>query len=158
MEPRFSIVYPTRHRPEFIRQALRILERQRHGAFEVVVCDNFVDPALSCEQICRESSLANLRYVRPPRPLGMVENWNHALQFATGAYVSYLTDKMFVLPDALGLVEHAIDAAGAPRSSAGPATHSIPRATPTTSAPASTSACHPPSVRAAIGAFRRHAS
>ena len=114
MEPRFSIVYPTRHRPEFIRQALRILERQRHGAFEVVVCDNFVDPALSCEQICRESSLANLKYVRPPRPLGMVENWNHALQFATGAYVSYLTDKMFVLPDALGLVEHAIDAAGGP--------------------------------------------
>ena len=44
----------------------------------------------------------------------MVENWNHSLQFATGDYVCYLTDKMFVLPDALGLVERAIHDAGGP--------------------------------------------
>jgi glycosyl transferase family 2 len=114
MEPRFSIVYPTRHRPEFIAQALRILEGQRHDSFQVVVCDNYVDPALSCEAACRGSSLANLTYVRPPQPLGMVENWNHALPHATGEYVSYLTDKMFVLPDALGRVERAIAAARGP--------------------------------------------
>jgi hypothetical protein len=114
MTPRFSLVYPTRHRPEFVQQALRILELQRHANFEVVVCDNYVDPALSCEQICRDSSLANLTYVRPPRPVGMVENWNHALQFATGDYVCYLTDKMFVLPDALGRIERAIPSAGGP--------------------------------------------
>jgi glycosyltransferase involved in cell wall biosynthesis len=110
----FSIVYPTRHRPEFVRQALKILETQRHDDFEVIVSDNYLDPALSCEQICRDSSLANLRYVRPPRSLGMVENWNYALPFAAGDYVCYLTDKMFVLPDALGRIEHAIDAAGGP--------------------------------------------
>ena len=114
MSPRFSIVYPTRHRPEFVGQALRILETQRHDDFEVIVSDNYLEPALSCEQICRDSPLANLRYVRPPRPLGMVENWNHALPFATGDYVCYLTDKMFVLPDALGRIEHAIDSAGGP--------------------------------------------
>jgi len=114
VSPRFSIVYPTRHRPEFIGQALRILESQRHEDFEVIVCDNYLDAALSCEQVCRDSSLANLNYVRPPQPVGMVENWNHALQFATGDYVCYLTDKMFVLPDALGRIEHAIDSAGGP--------------------------------------------
>lgn len=114
MSARFSLVYPTRHRPEFIRQALRILETQRHDNFEVVVCDNYLDPALSCEQICSDSSLANLIYVRPPRPVGMVENWNHALQFATGDYVSFLTDKMFVLPGALGRIERAIGAARGP--------------------------------------------
>jgi hypothetical protein len=114
MSARFSLVYPTRHRPEFVRQALRILESQRHRNFEVIVSDNYVDAALSCEQVCRDSSLANLTYVRPPRPVGMVENWNHALQFATGDYVCYLTDKMFVLPDALSLVDRAIDAAGGP--------------------------------------------
>jgi glycosyltransferase involved in cell wall biosynthesis len=114
MSARFSIVYPTRHRPEFVRQALRILETQRHDSFDVVICDNYLDPALSCEEICRDSSLANLIYVRPPRPVGMVENWNHALQFATGDYICYLTDKMFVLPDALGRIERAIDAARGP--------------------------------------------
>lgn len=114
MQPRFSIVYPTRHRPEFIAQALRILETQRHASFEVIVCDNYVDPALSCEEVCRGSSLANLTYVRPPQPVGMVENWNHALQFAAGEYICYLTDKMFVLPDALVRIERAIDAARGP--------------------------------------------
>jgi glycosyltransferase involved in cell wall biosynthesis len=114
MTPRFSLVYPTRHRPEFIQQALRILETQRHANFEVVVSDNYLDPALSCDQICRDSGLANLTYVRPPQPVGMVENWNHALQFATGEYVCYLTDKMFVLPDALAHIERAIHAARGP--------------------------------------------
>ena len=114
MSARFSLVYPTRHRPEFIRQALRMLETQRHPNFEMIVCDNYVDAALSCEQICRDSSLENLVYVRPAQPVGMVENWNHALQFATGDYVCYLTDKMFVLPDALGHIERAVDAAGGP--------------------------------------------
>ena len=114
MGVRFSIVYPTRHRPAFVRQALRILEVQKYDDFEVVVSDNYVDPALSSEQICRDSGLANLRYVRPPEPVGMVENWNYALQFATGEYVGYLTDKMFVLPGALENVARAIDAAGSP--------------------------------------------
>jgi glycosyltransferase involved in cell wall biosynthesis len=114
MGVRFSLVYPTRHRPEFMRRALDILETQRYDDFEVVVCDNYVDPALSCEAIAHDSSLPHLEYVRPPRPLGMVENWNHALQFASGDYVSYLTDKMFVLPDALSNVAKATDAAGGP--------------------------------------------
>jgi len=114
VSPRFSLVYPTRHRPDFVRQALRILEMQRHDEFEVIVSDNYLDPALSCEQICRDTSVANVRYVRPPHPVGMVENWSHALQYATGDYVCYLTDKMFVLPDALGHIERAIDAASGP--------------------------------------------
>lgn len=114
MSPRFSLVYPTRHRPEFVREALRILETQRHRNFEVIVSDNYLDPTLACEQACRDSSLANLTYVRPPRPVGMVENWSYSLPFATGDYVCYLTDKMFVLPDALGRIERAIDAAGDP--------------------------------------------
>ncbi|HJT63631.1 MAG TPA: glycosyltransferase family A protein, partial [Candidatus Limnocylindria bacterium] len=114
MAARFSVVYPTRHRPEFIRQALRILEAQRHDDFEVIVCDNFTDPALSCESACAESGLTNLTYVRPPRPVGMVENWNHALQFVGGDYVCYLTDKMFVLPDAFASIERALEVAGEP--------------------------------------------
>jgi len=114
MGPRFSIVYPTRHRPEFVRQALRILEAQGYDDFQVVVSDNYLDPALSCETICRETSVANVTYVRPPRPVGMVENWNHSLQFATGDYLLYLTDKMFVLPGALGDIEQAIEASARP--------------------------------------------
>jgi glycosyltransferase involved in cell wall biosynthesis len=112
--PSFSIVYPTRHRPDFVRQALAILEHQAHDDFEVVVSDNFVDPDRSCAAACEASGLARLRYVRPERPVGMVDNWNHALPFAQGDYVAFLTDKTFLLPDALTRVAQAIDRLGGP--------------------------------------------
>lgn len=98
---KFSLVYPTRHRPKFIETALAFLERETYNDFEVIVSDNYTDPALSCEAYCRNSSLRNIKYVRPPSPLGMVANWNHALQYATGDYVCYFTDKMFLLPGTL---------------------------------------------------------
>jgi glycosyltransferase involved in cell wall biosynthesis len=110
----FSVLYPTRNRPDFVRAALTALEKQMNADFEVVVSDNFLDPALSCEQACQDSPITNLRYVRPPRPVGMVENWNHALSFARGDYVCFLTDKTFLLPGALERIERAIEQAGQP--------------------------------------------
>lgn len=110
MPPRFSLVYPTRHRPAFLAQALALLEQQTFQDFEVIVCDNFVDPALSCEEICKGSALPNLKYLRPAEPLGMVANWNFAAQFARGTYVCVFTDKMFLLPDALLRAARAINA------------------------------------------------
>lgn len=108
MSVRFSLVYPTRHRPDFVAQALRLLEQQAFANFEVIVCDNWVDPALSCQSVCEASALTNIKYVRPPEPLGMVDNWNYAVQFATGDYVCIFTDKIFLLPDALHRIERAL--------------------------------------------------
>jgi len=110
MAPRFSLVYPTRHRPAFLAQALQLLELQSFRDFEVIVSDNWVDPTLSCEVMCRDVAVPSLQYVRPPAPVGMVANWNFATQFATGDYVCVFTDKMFLLPDALARAERAITA------------------------------------------------
>lgn len=109
MGVRFSLVYPTRHRPAFIKQALRFLEKQKYQNFEVIISDNYLDPALSCENECRNSSLASLKYVHPPEPVDMVGNWNYALQFASGDYICYFTDKMFLLPDILSLANRCIE-------------------------------------------------
>lgn len=105
---RFSLVYPTRHRPQFVEMALAFLERQGYDNFEVIVSDNFVDANLSCEATARKPRAFPVRYVRPPTPLSMVANWNYALQFATGDYVCYFTDKMFLLPGTLGLVDRVL--------------------------------------------------
>ncbi|MEP6778827.1 MAG: glycosyltransferase family 2 protein [Gemmatimonadaceae bacterium] len=108
MPPRFSLVYPTRHRPAFLAQAISYLEQQTFRDFEVIVSDNWIDSALSCEEICRNSTLQNLKYVRPAKPVGMVENWNFAAGQASGEYVAVFTDKMFLLPDALERVVRAL--------------------------------------------------
>lgn len=105
---RFSLVYPTRHRPQFVEMALTFLEQQEYENFEVIVSDNFVNAALSCEPVCRKPRAFPVRYVRPAAPLSMVANWNYALQFATGEYVCYFTDKMFLLPGTLAYVSRAL--------------------------------------------------
>jgi glycosyltransferase involved in cell wall biosynthesis len=110
---RFSLIYPTRHRPAFVRQALRFLARQRYQNFEVVVCDNYFDAALSCEAECQNSPLSNIKYVKAPRPLGMAANWNYALRYASGEYVCYFTDKMCLLPDTLSSANSCIETTGA---------------------------------------------
>lgn len=101
---KFSIIIPTRHRPKFVAESLKFLKQQKYRDIEIIISDNYIDPTLSCEAACKASTLAGLKYVRPPEPLGMVENWNYALQFASGDYVLYLTDKMFLLPSTLDRV------------------------------------------------------
>ena len=105
-----SFVYPTRDRPSFVREALATLKVQQGGDFEVIVSDNYSDPSLSCEQVCLDSGLANLHYVHPPQPLPMGEHWEYPLPFAQGEYVSYLSDKMFILPNALWYIEQGVAA------------------------------------------------
>ena len=98
---KFSIVIPTRHRPEFIKTSLIFLKKQRYKNFEVIICDNYTDKNLSCKKVCNKGGVKNLQYIRPKSPLGMVENWNYALKFVSGDYVIYLTDKMFLLENTL---------------------------------------------------------
>jgi hypothetical protein len=100
MKPQFSIVIPTRHRPEYVREALRYASLQR-GDFEVVLSDNWIDPALSARPAFESVSIPGSIYVHPPAPLGMVENWNFALEHTRGEYVLFFTDKNFLLPGAL---------------------------------------------------------
>lgn len=103
---KFSLVYPTRNRPRFIEVALEFLEHETYPDFEVIVSDNYTDPSLSCEKFCKSSSLKNIKYVRPTIPLGMVANWNYALEHAKGDYILFFTDKMFLLP---GTLEYVAD-------------------------------------------------
>ncbi len=105
---KFSLVYPTRDRPRFIETALRFLAKQDHDDFEVIVSDNYTDPSLSCEIFCTNAAVKNVRYIRPPQPLGMVDNWNYALEHASGDYIFFFTDKMFLLPGTLSYVESVL--------------------------------------------------
>jgi hypothetical protein len=108
MTPQFSLIIPTRHRPDYVRQALRYAAKQI-GDFEVIVADNWIDPALSAKKVFDEAELVQATYVRPPQPLGMVENWNFALQHARGENVLFFTDKNVLLPGALERLAAVID-------------------------------------------------
>jgi glycosyltransferase involved in cell wall biosynthesis len=106
---KFSLIYPTRDRPNFVEVALRFLECQNFDDFEIIVCDNCSDVKYSCEKICATSSLKNLKYIRAPINLNMTENWNYALSFSSGEYIAFFTDKTFVLPDLLFKVSELLN-------------------------------------------------
>lgn len=112
--PEFSFVLPTRHRPQFVAQALELFRQQHDASCELIVCDNWVDPAQRCEQIVRDAGLEHVHYVHPPTPLSMVDNWQYALGHARGTYVGMLTDKIFLIPGAVARIRAGLQHAGEP--------------------------------------------
>ena len=87
---KFSLIYPTFNRPNHIKTALEFLKIQKYENFEVVVCDNYNDKKFSSEIVCKSSKIKNLIYVKPPKFLGVVDNFNYALKFATGDFFKSL--------------------------------------------------------------------
>lgn len=108
MNTKFSLIYPTRHRPQFIAMALKFLKMQDYSDFEIIVSDNYLDESLNCEEVCSAFPSLNIKYIKPAGPLSMVANWNFALDHASGDYICYFTDKMFLLPGVLASVDEVV--------------------------------------------------
>lgn len=97
--PLFSIVIPTRDRPELLRHALRSARLQTCADFEVVVSDNFV--ARPARAVFDECADERFRYLTPPQPLSMADHWEFACGQARGEYLTVLIDKTVLLPSVL---------------------------------------------------------
>ena len=98
-QPQFSVVVPTRGRPETLRYTLRTCFQQQHADYEVVVCDNSDSPAT--RGVVDQFACDRLRYVRTPEILAMTDNWNLALSHTRGEFVIYIGDDDGLLPHAL---------------------------------------------------------
>jgi hypothetical protein len=110
--PRFSVVVPTRDRPDLLEFCLGSLAEQTYGDVEVVVSDNPLrTPA---REVFQRHARDGWRYVRPERPLAMHENFELACEEASGDYVSVMVDKTVLHPSALEFaartIEHEPDA------------------------------------------------
>ena len=100
--PAFSVVVPTRDRPDFVRWCVGAVVAQTFGDVEVIVADNHT--SASCRAEVDRIGDGRVRYVAPPSPLSMADNWRFATAQARGDYVSVITDKTVLMPSAL---EHA---------------------------------------------------
>lgn len=109
MTPLFSVIIPTKYRPQMIRFALYSLSKQIYQNFEVIITDDFDEE--SCLSVVQSFSDNRFRYVSPPKELGlgMCGNWEYGLQFARGKYIIFLQDKMFFYSDALEYLSDVIE-------------------------------------------------
>jgi len=113
--PFFSIVIPTRNRPETIPYTLKTCIHQKEcNDYEVIISDNSDKQEAVFTRKSIEPYLGDrVRYVCPPNILPMTEHWEFALRFAVGKYVTYLGDDDGLTLNALATYKSCIDQTGA---------------------------------------------
>jgi glycosyltransferase involved in cell wall biosynthesis len=104
--PRFSVVIPTRERPDTLRSALRTCLEQDYDDYEVVVCDNCSSPATKA--VIDHFASPRIVYHRSPTPLCMGDNWNLAYSLTRGQYVTYIGDDDGLMPYAFSQLDALI--------------------------------------------------
>lgn len=101
--PFFSIIIPTKTRPHLMDIALYSLHHQSFEDFEVIITDDYDDERISCKSIVEKYQDKRFVYVHPPDEpaLGMCGNWAHGLRFASGKYIGFMQDKMYMYEESL---------------------------------------------------------
>jgi hypothetical protein len=105
--PRFSVLVPTRDRPDLLGFCLEGLALQTFSDVEVIVADNPVQaPA---REVFERGRRDGWRYLQAPEPLTMHDNWEYGLQHATGDFVAVVIDKTILYPSALEIANRALE-------------------------------------------------
>jgi glycosyltransferase involved in cell wall biosynthesis len=105
--PRFSVVVPTRDRPELLDFCLQSLAEQTCGNLEVVVADNPV--SAPAREVFERWARDGWQYVRPDRQLAMHDNFELGCTEASGELVAVVVDKTVLHPSALEFAHRAIE-------------------------------------------------
>jgi glycosyltransferase involved in cell wall biosynthesis len=104
--PRFSVVVPTRDRPDLLDFCLGALAAQTFDDFEVIVSDN--PTRLPVEDVAERWSGPGWRYLRHEQPLPMHDNFERGCAEAKGEYVAVVIDKTVLHPSALEVADQAL--------------------------------------------------
>jgi len=97
----YTIVIPTRERPDVLRHSLKTACALDQDNVEIVVMDNFSSPLT--KDVVTECNDKRVKYCRAQKRLSMSDNWECALQNVSGDYVFFLGDDDGILPDAVEL-------------------------------------------------------
>jgi glycosyltransferase involved in cell wall biosynthesis len=104
--PKFSIVVPTRQRPETLKYTLDTCLAQRFDDYEIVVCDNCSSPPT--KQLVDGLASPRIRYHRAAEPLSMQDNWNLAYDLSRGDWITFIGDDDGIMPFGLRQLDNAL--------------------------------------------------
>jgi Glycosyl transferase family 2 len=106
--PRFSVVVPTRDRPDLLDFCLGALAAQTFDDFEVIVSDN--PTRLPVEDVVERWFRPGWWYLQHKQPLPMHDNFERGCAEAQGEYVAVVIDKTVLHPSALEVADRALRA------------------------------------------------
>jgi len=105
--PFFSVIIPTKNRPELLRKAISSVLLQDFDDYELVVSDNFNDQK-TFDVVNEFKNDEHLNYVRTDREMNMPDHWEFAARKAKGSYVMILTDRSFLRQGSLKDIYNSI--------------------------------------------------
>ncbi|MBK7233338.1 MAG: glycosyltransferase family 2 protein [Saprospiraceae bacterium] len=98
--PKYSIVHPTRNRPDLLRECIKAVLLQETKDWELIISDNHVEK--SALDIFNEfSDDHRIKYFWTGGNLSMADNFTFGLSKSSGKYVTVLTDKTTLIPTCL---------------------------------------------------------
>src|SRR6185503_6927532 len=106
-KPMFSVVIPTRARPDTLRHALRTVIAQEEQDLEIIVHECGDDAATAA--VLAEFEDRRIRFFKTVEPVRMTENWERALRQATGEYIFFLGDDDGLLPNACEIARSILE-------------------------------------------------
>jgi glycosyltransferase involved in cell wall biosynthesis len=93
----FSLIVPTRERLDTLRHCLQTITSQVYENLEIIVSDNASTDGT--RKYVESISDPRIRYINTGQRVGMSQNWEFALQHATGEWVSFLGDDDGLMPN-----------------------------------------------------------
>ena len=106
--PYFSIIVPTRQRPDTLFHTLKTLISQDGDDYEIIIADNFGDEEVTRVISEAQEVNASIRHIRSDRILPMGENWERGLSACRGRYVTIIGDDDGFLPSTLRTARHLL--------------------------------------------------
>ncbi len=103
---RLSICVPSRNRQFYFQKTIEGLLRSKRDDIEFIFVDNSDDPLIMNDFM--RAYAADPRVVYLPsadRVLSMKDNWERALQAATGDWVTFIGDDDYIEPDAMTVIK-----------------------------------------------------
>jgi hypothetical protein len=106
---KISLIIPTRSRALYLRETLQtvaVAVQAYKGDVEVVVSDNASDDETA--EVCAQSGISGLVYVRQPIRLSMRQNFEAGLNASTGSHVVFIGDDDALAPNGFVLLRDMI--------------------------------------------------
>lgn len=88
--PLISFCIATYKRKEFLRKTILSILNQNYNNVEIIISDN--DSKGSAESIAKSFHSNKIKYYKNKINIGMVKNFNKALSFANGDFVTFVAD------------------------------------------------------------------
>lgn len=106
-EPKISVCIPVYNGAEFIEDAIRSVLNQSVLDYEILVVDNHSTD--NTVELVKKFNNSKIRLIENSVNIGLIPNWNKALENANGKYIKILPADDFIYPDCLKKQSEILD-------------------------------------------------